>query len=216
VLLVFVGAISLLDLFQQQRSGRALRELARLSAPRARVRRGGVDLDLPADQVRNGDLQRLEEGDRIAADASLQEGVGLWLDESLISGQSLPVRRERPGERVLAGSLVTSGRGLALVQAVGEASELGRLGRDLRELRAPATPLQRRARRLTAQVTAVALGLCALLTLLQASVGGEGPRAVLAGLALALALLPNEIPVVVSLFLALGALRLSRIGVLAR
>ncbi|MFM7267114.1 MAG: HAD-IC family P-type ATPase, partial [Cyanobium sp.] len=142
--------------------------------------------------------------------------VGLWLDESLISGESLPVRRERPGERVLAGSLVTSGRGLALVQAVGEASELGRLGRDLRELRASATPLQRRARRLTGQVTAVALGLCALLTLLQASVGGEGPRAVLAGLALALALLPNEIPVVVSLFLALGALRLSRIGVLAR
>jgi len=150
VLLVFVVAISLLDLVQQQRSGRALRELARLSAPRARVRRGGVDLDLQADQARSGDLLRLEQGDRIAADASLQEAVGLWLDESLISGESLPVRRERPGEQVLAGSLVTSGLGLALVQAVGEATELGRLGRDLRELRAPATPQQRRARRLTA------------------------------------------------------------------
>ena len=216
VLLVFVAAIVLLDAVQQQRSNRALAELAKLSAPRARVRRREQDLELPADQVRLGDLLRLEEGDRVAADARLVEGVGLWLDESLITGESLPVQRQEPGERILAGSLVSGGRGLAAVEAVAEATELGRLGRSLATVEAPPTPLQRQSRRLTARVTVWALGLCTALTLVQAAIGGDGPRALLAGLALALAVLPNEIPVVLALFLALGALRLSRIGVLAR
>ena len=220
VLLLFVAAITLLDAVQQHRSNRALAELARLSAPRARLRRDGVDLDLPADQVRPGDLLRLEEGDRVAADGRLLEGVGLWLDESLITGESLPVERQQAGARILAGSLVASGRGLAAVEAVAGSTELGRLGRSLAAVEAPPTPLQRQSRRLTGRVTGWALGLCTALTLVQVAAGGQGEgramEALLAGLALALAVLPNEIPVVIALFLALGALRLSRIGVLAR
>ena len=220
VLLLFVAAITLLDAVQQHRSNRALAELARLSAPRARLRRNGVDLDLPADQVRPGDLLRLEEGDRVAADGRLLEGVGLWLDESLITGESLPVERQQAGARILAGSLVASGRGLAAVEAVAGSTELGRLGRSLAAVEAPPTPLQRQSRRLTGRVTGWALGLCTALTLVQVAAGGQGEgramEALLAGLALALAVLPNEIPVVIALFLALGALRLSRIGVLAR
>ena len=216
ILLVFVAAISLLDGLQQRRSQRALAELARLSAPRARVRRDGVDLELPAEQLRLGDHLRLEEGDRIAADARLLEGVGLWLDESLLTGESLPVARQRPGEPLLAGSLVVSGRGWAEVRAIGEASELGRLGRSLSQVEAPPTRLQRQTRRLTARLTLLALALCTLLALLQGGLSGDWSDALLAALALALAVLPNEIPVVLALFLALGALRLSRIGVLAR
>jgi len=220
VLLLFVAAITLLDAVQQQRSNRALAELARLSAPRARLRRDGVDLDLPADQVRPGDLLRLEEGDRVAADGRLLEGVGLWLDESLITGESLPVERQQAGSRILAGSLVASGRGLAAVDAVAGGTELGRLGRSLAAVEAPPTPLQRQSRRLTSRVSGWALALCTALTLVQVAASGaaEGRamEALLAGLALALAVLPNEIPVVIALFLALGALRLSRIGVLAR
>ena len=216
VLLVFVLAIVVLDGLQRHRSDRALAELARLSAPRARVLREGVELDLGADAVRPGDRLRLEEGDRVAADARLLEGVGLWLDESLLTGESLPVPRRDPGELILAGSLVAAGRGWASVTAVAEATQLGRLGRSLGTVEAPPTRLQRRTRRLTARLTLLALAVCAGLTVLQGGFGGDWPRALLAGLALALALLPNEIPVVLALFLALGALRLARFGVLAR
>ncbi|MFN5221891.1 MAG: cation-translocating P-type ATPase, partial [Cyanobacteriota bacterium] len=216
ILLVFVGAIGLLDAVQQRRSHRALAELARLSAPRARVVREGVALDLPADQLRIGDLLRLEEGDRVAADAELQEAVGLWLDESLLTGESLPVARSAPGERILAGALVAGGRGWAQVVAVAGATELGRLGSSLATVQPPPTRLQYQTHRLTARLTLVALGLCALLAAIQGLRSGQWPQALLAALALALAVLPNVIPVVVALFLALGALRLARIGVLAR
>jgi Ca2+-transporting ATPase len=216
ILLVFVLGISLLDAVQQQRSSRALAELTRLSAPRAHVRRDGQELDLPAEQVRVGDLLRLEEGDRVAADAAISEGVGLWLDESLLTGESLPVARSTPGERILAGSLVASGRGWAQVVAVAEATELGRLGKSLATVKPPPTRLQRQTRRLTGRLTVLALGLCAALAVIQGAISGDWPQALLAALALALAVLPNEIPVVLALFLALGALRLARIGVLAR
>ena len=216
VLLVFVLAIVVLDGLQRHRSDRALAELARLSAPRARVRRGDVDLDLGADELRLGDRLRLEEGDRVAADARLLEGVGLWLDESLLTGESLPVPRQAPGELILAGSLVAAGRGWASVTAVAEETQLGRLGHSLSTVEAPPTRLQRRTRRLTARLTLLAMAVCAGLMVLQGVIGGDWPRALLAGLALALALLPNEIPVVLALFLALGALRLARLGVLAR
>ena len=216
ILLGFVVAICLLDGWQQQRSRRALAELARLSSPRARVRREGIDLELTPEEVRVGDLLRLEEGDRVAADAQLREGVGLWMDASLLTGESLPNAVEAAGELIRAGSLVASGRGLAEVVAVGEATELGRLGRSLATVTPPPTRLQRHTRRLTARLSLLALALCAGLAVVQGSLSGDWSTALLAALALALAVLPNEIPVVVALFLALGALRLARIGVLAR
>jgi Ca2+-transporting ATPase len=216
ILLGFVAAICLLDAWQQRRSQRALAELARLSSPLARVIRGGVDLELAPEQVQLGDLLRLEEGDRVAADAQLQEGVGLWLDTSLLTGESLPVEVNQGGQLIRAGSLVASGRGLAEVVAVGDATELGRLGRSLASVTPPPTRLQRHTRRLTARLTVLALGLCAALAVLQGGLSGDWSTALLAALALALAVLPNEIPVVLALFLALGALRLARIGVLAR
>jgi Ca2+-transporting ATPase len=216
ILLGFVVAICLLDGWQQRRSRRALAELARLSSPRARVRRDGIDLDLAPEMVRIGDLLRLEEGDRVAADARLREGVGLWLDASLLTGESLPNAVEDAGALILAGSLVASGRGLAEVVAVAEATELGRLGRSLATVTPPPTRLQRHTRRLTARLTVLALGLCTALAVVQGGLSGDWSTALLAALALALAVLPNEIPVVVALFLALGALRLGRIGVLAR
>ena len=102
------------------------------------------------------------------------------------------------------------------MKAIAEASELGRLGASLRQVEPPPTPLQRRSRRLTSKLTLWALALCTALAVLQGLGSGHWPQALLAALALALAVLPNEIPVVVALFLALGALRLARMGVLAR
>ncbi|MFN9547253.1 MAG: cation-translocating P-type ATPase [Cyanobacteriota bacterium] len=215
ILLFFVGGISLLDGLQQRRSQRALAELARLSAPRARVWRNGRQLELPAEALVPGDGLRLEEGDRVAADGVLEEAVGLWVDTSLLSGEALPVALGA-GDPILAGSLVAQGRGRARVSATASNSELGQLASGLAGVEAPLTRLQRRTRRLTARLTLAALALCAALVLLQGARGGNWPEALLRALAFALAVLPNEIPVVLALFLALGALRLSRIGVLAR
>ena len=215
ILLGFVGAISLLDLVQQGRSERALAELARLSAPRAEVLRDGQVLELPPEDVEPGDGLRLEEGDRVAADGVLEEAVGLWADTSSLTGEALPVSLA-VGDRILAGSLVAQGRGLSRVSATAATSELGRLASSLTTVKAPLTRLQRRTRRLTTRLTLGALGLCAALALIQGAQSGNWPGALLRALAFALAVLPNEIPVVLALFLALGALRLSKIGVLAR
>jgi len=215
ILLVFVGGISLLDGLQQHRSQRALAELARLSAPRARVLRDGQELELPPELIVPGDGLRLEEGDRVASDGVLEEAVGLWVDTSLLSGEALPVTL-LAGDRILAGSLVAQGRGRSRVTSTASASELGRLASGLAGVEAPLTRLQRRTRRLTARLTIAALGTCAALALIQGARSGDWPDALLRALAFALAVLPNEIPVVLALFLALGALRLFRIGVLAR
>jgi Ca2+-transporting ATPase len=215
VLLLFVAGICLLDGMQQRRSQRALAELARLNAPRARVVRAGQELDLPPERILPGDELRLEEGDRVAADGVLEEAVGLWVDTSLLSGEALPVALSA-GDRILAGSLVAQGRGRCRAIATASASELGRLASGLAGVEAPLTRLQRRTRRLTSRLTIAALATCAALALVQVARGGHWPDALLRALAFALAVLPNEIPVVLSLFLALGALRLSRVGVLAR
>ncbi|MFN9628893.1 MAG: cation-translocating P-type ATPase [Cyanobacteriota bacterium] len=215
ILLLFVAGISLLDAVQQRRSQRALAELARLSAPRARVWRDGQELELLPEAVVPGDQLRLVEGDRVAADGILEEAVGLWADTSLLSGEALPVALGA-GDPILAGSLVAQGSGRARVTATASASELGRLALGLAEVRPPLTRLQRRTRRLTARFSGAALAICAALALLQGMRSGDWPDALLRALAFALAVLPNEIPVVVALFLALGALRLSTMGVLAR
>ncbi|MFM9073776.1 MAG: HAD-IC family P-type ATPase, partial [Cyanobium sp.] len=215
ILLMFVGGISLLDGVQQRRSQRALVELARLSAPRVRVLRGGQELELPPEAVEPGDGLRLEEGDRVAADGVLEEAIGLWVDTALLTGEALPVALE-VGDRILAGSLVAQGRGRSRVTATAGASELGHQAASLQLVEPPLTRLQRRTRRLTGRLTQGALGLCTALALIQGARTGDWPGALLRALAFALAVLPNEIPVVVALFLALGALRLSKMGVLAR
>ena len=216
ILLVFVAAISGLDALQQGRSRRALSELARLAAPAVRLQRQGQELSLPPDQVQCGDLLRLEEGDRVAADARITEAAGLWLDESLLTGEALPVLRQRQGEAIQAGALVASGWGWAEVVATGADTELGRIGASLKQVQPPLTRLQRQTRRLTARLTTAALVGTTALLLIHGATTGRWSEALLAALALALAVLPNEIPVVLALFLALGAVRLGRIGVLAR
>ena len=216
ILLVFVAAISGLDGLQQRRSRRALAELARLAAPTVRLQRQGEELSLPPEQVQCGDLLRLEEGDRVAADARITQAVGLWLDESLLTGEALPVLRQRQGELIQAGALVASGWGWAEVVATGAETELGRIGTSLQQVQPPLTRLQRQTRQLTARFTTTALAGTTALFLFHGASTGRWSEALLAALALALAVLPNEIPVVLALFLALGAMRLGRIGVLAR
>ncbi|WP_241671292.1 cation-translocating P-type ATPase [Dankookia rubra] len=215
---------------QEARTERALDALRDLSSPRALVVRDGVRQRIAGRDVVQGDLLLLAEGDRVPADARLVAAEELEIDESLLTGESLPVGKRaggldnapaspRPGEdaaAVFSGSLVVRGTGEAIVHATGARTELGRIGTAL-------GAIEREPPRLRAQTMAMVrsfavLGLLAslLLALLYGLLRGDWLQAALGGIALAMAMLPEEFPLVLTVFAVMGARRIARAGVLLR
>ncbi|SFU99052.1 Ca2+-transporting ATPase [Pseudoduganella namucuonensis] len=218
-----------ITLYQEGRTEHALQALRALSAPVALAVRDGVRVTLPAAGLVPGDLIILGEGDRVPADAWLIEGNGVRADESLLTGESVPVDKaptplpgapQPPGGDglpwVYSGTLIVQGHGMARVAATGAASEIGKLGSALRELSPPPSPLQRQGATLARRLAVAGLAASALLTLLLASRDGLWVPALLAGIALSMSMLPEELPVILTVFPALGAWRLSRRRVLTR
>ncbi|MEU1283483.1 cation-translocating P-type ATPase [Kitasatospora sp. NPDC005856] len=197
---------------QEVRAESAVAALSRLSAPAARVVRDGEPHKVPSAEVVPGDVVALGEGDIVPADARLLEAAALLVDESMLTGESLPVAKEAggaTGEGTLrAGTVVLRGRALALVTATGADSALGRIAALLRPRPEP-TPLQRRLAGLGRVLAAVAVGLCVLVFvfgLVRHQPPGEmGVTAI----SLAVAAVPESLPAVVTLALALGARRMA-------
>lgn len=228
-LLASVFLIVALTLFQERKTQRALEALRDLSAPRALVRRNGVDLRIACGEVVCGDLLVLREGDRIAADAELLEGT-LEVDESLLSGESLPVAkqfdsaqapsRDSDGENrtsVYAGTVITQGAGMARVIATAGRTAMGRIGVSLATTEPPTSNLYQQSRRIVQMFASAGLAVAVLLVLLGWLRDSMGfVDSLLPAIAFAMAVLPEEIPVVLSVFLALAAWRLSRQKILAR
>ena len=200
---------------QERKAERALEALRDLSSPRALVVRDGERRRIAGAEVVREDVVLLAEGDRVPADAELVEANELAVDESLLTGESLPVEK-RSGMRVFSGTLVVKGQGRAVVFATGPRTELGRIGVSLATLETEETALERETRRIVKIVAAAAVSVCIGLALLHYALRGEALAAVLSGVTLAMALLPEEFPVVLTVFLALGAWRISRRGVLTR
>ncbi|MEZ5606285.1 MAG: cation-translocating P-type ATPase [Burkholderiaceae bacterium] len=223
LLLGFVFVVIGITLVQERRTQRALESLRALSAPRALVLRDGQEQRIAGHEVVCGDLLVLHEGDRIAADAQLPRGE-LEVDESLLTGESVPVAKlagdaAKPTEDpdLFASTVITRGRGLARVLATAGRTAVGRIGADLAATEAPPSPLQQRSRRLVRGLGTLALVLAAAQVLLGWWWNGRPLLdSLLAGIALAMALLPEEIPVILTVFLALGAWRLTRLQVLTR
>ncbi len=218
-LLSFVVLTIGISVRQGRRTERAVAALRSLSSPRALVVRGGVRHRIPGREVVTGDVLLLSEGDRVPADATVVESSHLSVDESLITGESVPVRKRaaEPAEaRVFSGTLVVKGHAAALVTATGPKSELGKLATVVAEEHAPRTPLQREVDTLVRRLTFVGAGLCLTLMAVMGLAYGQWLKGLLAGLTLAMAMLPEEIPLVLSVFVTLGAWRLSKAGVLAR
>ncbi|MDF2464650.1 MAG: P-type ATPase, translocating [Ramlibacter sp.] len=228
-LLSSVVAIIALTLVQERKSQRALEALRELSAPRALVVRDGVEERIASREVVPGDLLVLREGDRVPADALLLQGQ-LQADESMLTGESAPLLR-LPGEEeqpigepgsegspfVFASTVVTKGVGLARVRATGPRTAVGRIGVALASTTLVDSDLQRGSRRIVRALAAGGLAVAAGLVLLAWLWDGRPLlESALLGIALAMAILPEEIPVVLTVFLALGAWRLSHQKVLAR
>ena len=230
MLLGFVLIIIAITLVQERKAERSLDALRELSSPRALVLREGRPLRIPGREVVAGDLLMLAEGDRVAADAVLVAGTTLSVDESLLTGESVPVTKlpaataptemQAPGGDGLpflySGSLVVQGKGTARVLATGPRTALGRIGAALAAVRPEATRIQRETARLVKRVAWGGIALSVLLAILYGVRNGDWLAAILAGITLAMAILPEELPVVLTLFLALGAWRMARHQVLTR
>jgi Ca2+-transporting ATPase len=231
MLLGFVFVVMGITLYQERKTERALEALRDLSSPRAVVIRNGQQKRIPGRAVVQGDTIILAEGDRIPADAVLISCINLSVDESLLTGESLPVRKsacegktdipmDRPGGEdlpfVYSGTLVVQGFGIGLVRATGSCTEIGKIGKALRTIEPEETLLQKETARLVRKLAIAGLALCALVVIVYGLTRHNFLNGLLAGITLAMAVLPEEFPVVLTVFLALGAWRISQKRVLTR
>jgi Ca2+-transporting ATPase len=233
MLLSFVFVIMGITIVQERRTERALEALRDLSSPRALVIRDGRQKRIPGREVVRGDIIILAEGDRVPADSIMRHCINLSVDESLLTGESVPVRKTastgksvaaRPGGDdlpfVFSGSLITRGQGIAEVLATGLQSEIGKIGKSLQTLEPERTLLQKETGHLVKILAIIGLSLCAVVVVLYALTRGNNllawKQGFLAGITLAMATLPEEFPVVLTIFLAMGAWRISRHRVLTR
>ena len=177
--------------------------------------RDGAPIRVAGAEVVRGDLMVLSEGDRIPADARIIAAKDLALDEALLTGESLPVEKQA-GMAVYSGTLAVRGQGRAEVTATGPRTEFGRIGLSLASLESEKTRLQSETARIVRMFAALALGLCLLLAAYYIATRGDWLGGILSAVTFAMAMLPEEFPVVLTVFLALGAWRISRHGVLTR
>ena len=218
-----------ITIFQERKTERALEALRDLSSPRALVIRDGIEQRIAGREVVRDDLLLLNEGDRVPADATIVSANDLMADESLLTGESVPVRKRpwngfetmtRPGGDdlpfIYSGTMLVQGRGTARVSATGVHTEFGKIGKALHAVETDETFLQKKSARMIQIFAAVGLSVCALAVVLYGITRGNWLNGFLVGIALAMSLLPEEISVVLTVFLALGAWRMSQKNVLTR
>jgi P-type Ca2+ transporter type 2C len=229
MLLGFVFVIMGIELYQEKKTEKALDALKDLASPRALVIRDGVEKRIAGREVVTDDIIILQEGDRVPADATVMTSVNLLADESLLTGESVPVRKNEwdthlekahPGGDdlpfVYSGSLIVQGNGMAKVTATGMNTEIGSIGKALESVTAEDTKLKREMGSLIKKLAIIGISLCLLVVVVYTISRGDLLKGFLAGLTLAMAMLPEEFPVVLAVFLALGAWRMSKQRVLTR
>ena len=229
MLLGFVFFVMGLTLYQERKTENSLEALRDLSSPRALVVRDGREQRIAGRDVVQGDIVIVNEGDRVPADALLLSCLNLSVDESLLTGESVPVRKsdeEPTGKEVhpggddlpfiFSGTLVVQGQGIARVSATGIRTEIGKIGKVLQSVEPEETLLQQETKGWVRNLAFVGLSLCVLVIVFYSLTRGDLLNGILAGITLAMAILPEELPVVLMIFLALGAWRMSKKQVLAR
>ena len=232
VLVAFAGLSILITVMQEARTERAVAALRDMTSPRALVIRDGERVRIAGSEVVRGDVVILQEGDRVPADGWIARSDALLIDESLLTGESVAVRKTacpappagdvagQPGGDDLpfawSGSLVVRGSGLCVVTATGLASAIGRIGHALASIETEAPRLRQQTQRLVLWFAGLGIAISLVVALLYGLLRGTWLEAALAGIALGMSMLPEEFPVVLTIFLAMGAMRMSRVKVLAR
>lgn len=221
--------VILITVYQEYKSENAVAALRDLSSPRALVIRDGIEERIPASEVVPGDMVLLQEGDRISADGFLLESTNLSVDESLLTGEAFPVSKMAAkfilnvdpknlsdDEQVQMGTLIVGGKALIQVTSTGQRTEMGKIGKSLSEVDVNESYLSMEVHRLVAFFAWTGGILCLAIVFIYGFIHQDWMGGILAGLATAMSLLPEEFPVVLTVFLALGAWRLSKVQVLIR
>ncbi len=214
LLMLTVLIVISISVVQTRRTERAVASLKALTAPRARAIRDSKEILLSSETLVAGDLILVREGDRVPADAQLISSTRLRVDESTLTGESFSTDKT-PGSFLSSGTLVVKGSGRAKVTATGPRSQIGQIGALLR-VPARRTPLQREIDQIVKVVAIVALAAAGAVTVIYGWTRGEWLEAALAGIAASMALLPEELTIVITVFLSIGAWRMARKNVLVR
>ena len=229
MLLGFVFVIMGIEFFQQKKTEKALDALKDMASPRALVIRDGVETRIAGIEVVTDDLIILQEGDRVPADATVLQSVNLLADESLLTGESVSVRKSdwdevqeitQPGGDdlpfIFSGSMIVQGNGIARVTSIGVNTEIGKIGAALEGVKEEPTRLKKEMGSLVKKLTIIAALLCLIVIVGYTLTRGNLINGFLAGITLAMAVLPEEFPVILTVFMALGAWRMSKKKVLTR
>lgn len=227
-IIAIVVANAVLGFIQEYRTERTMEALKGLAAPSARVIRNGKTVSIPAEQIVPEDLIILEAGDRVPADAILVDANSLQVDESLLTGESIPVEKVSEVSKskndshsnkrslVYMGTIVTSGRGRAMVHATGMQTEMGKIADMIQNIEDEQTPLQRRLEHLGKFIVFACLVICAVVTITGILRGEDLFTMLLAGISLAVAAIPEGLPAIVTIALALGVQRMLKRNALIR
>ncbi|MCX5782333.1 MAG: HAD-IC family P-type ATPase [Elusimicrobia bacterium] len=232
ILLGFVFVIMGITFYQERKTERALEALRDLSSPRASVIRDGQKIKIAGREVVRDDIIILSEGDRVPADAVILKSLNLSADESLLTGESVPVAKYavenesfdmdtiRPGgdnqPYVFSGTLIVQGQAIAQVKKTGIHTEIGKIGKSLQVIEEEETLLKKDVSRTVKIVALTGAALCSLIVVVYGITRANWLQGFLAGLTLAMAMIPEEFPVVLTIFLSLGAWRISQKRVLTR
>ncbi len=216
ILLMFTVVIVLsISIYQQQRTNKALAALKELTAPQAHVIRDGMEVRVSSREIVPGDLILLGEGDRVVADAELVTSTSLEFDESLLTGESIPVTKSA-ADLVYTGSLAIRGHGRARVLATGSNTELGKIGKSIESIPYTRTHLQQSIDSIVKTIGLIAILTVIAIVVIYGTTRGDWLDGGIAAIAAAMALIPEEFPVILTLFMALGAWRMARVRVIAR
>lgn len=218
IMLIALGFVSGISIYQENRSRSAVEALKKLSAPLAKVIRNSITLEIKAEDLVMDDLVVLEDGNLVPADAVLLKQNDFSVNESILTGESLAVFKEISGSnnRIFQGTMIMTGSCVAQVVAIGAQTELGKIGQSLEAIEGAKTPLQQQIKNFVKMM--VAAGAIAFLVVWGVNyyLSKDILHSLLHGLTLAMSVLPEEIPVAFSTFMALGAYHLYKKRVIAR
>lgn len=229
MLIVAIVVVVSITFYQEKKTERTLDALKNLSSPRALVIRDGEQTKIIGKEIVRGDIVIIMEGDRVPADGVCLYCENLSIDESLLTGESIPVRKTDWDRKqvegdiggddspfVYSGSLVVSGRAVIEINKTGIKTEIGKIGKSLETIKEEDTLLHKETSKIVRYAASIAILLCLFVVLFYVFVKGNALQGILSGLTLGMAIIPEEFPVVLIIFLTLGAWRISKKNVLAR
>jgi Ca2+-transporting ATPase len=221
ILLFWVIMVVFITFYQYAKAEKALAELKKLAISNAHVIRDGVQISIPSREIVPKDILMIHQGDRIPADGEIIEASNLSVDESILTGESLPVEKKEMNQypeksTVYGGTLVVSGRAFIKVSHTGKNSEFGKIGKSLKEIEIVPDKLQREMRGIVNRLFVLGALFSVFVIISYYLTRGDFIQSLLNGIATAMAMLPEEFPVVLTVFLSIGAWRLSKINLLTR